>query len=183
MKKESLKNKSIEENNGKTKSENEVNDKVYDVKKKRLDFRNLKPTDLKNNKRVVLPDLEDDPDEIKRSYLKSELRQVFLNYKHENCDKFGNVIDDKIKDKQLKDIKKLKNRIKNENLACGETDKTGKLTLDTLENIRNKMDKHIKEDKILNDKEARKVENKVNRHMQFWSKILKPGEKFKQEKS
>ena len=28
---------------------------------KNLDFRNIKPTDFKNNKRVILPELDDDP--------------------------------------------------------------------------------------------------------------------------
>ena len=36
----------------------------------------------------------------------------------------------------------------NEGLVCGETDETGKMTLDTLESISKKMEKHIKDDKI-----------------------------------
>ena len=55
--------------------------------------------------------------------------------------------------------------MKRENLACTETDKTGKLTLDTLENISRKMDKHIKDDKVINEKEFKKLENNLNRHM------------------
>ena len=55
--------------------------------------------------------------------------------------------------------------MKKEGLVCGETDTTGKLTLDTLKNISKKMDKHIKEDKTLNEKEIRKLENNLNRHM------------------
>ena len=66
--------------------------------------------------------------------------------------------------------------MKKEGLVCGETDKSGKLTLDILENISNKMDKHIKDDKVLNEKEVKKLENKLNRHMEFWVRILKPGE-------
>ena len=46
-----------------------------------------------------------------------------------------------------------------------------------------KMDKHVKDDKILMEiKEARKLENKVNRHTEFWSQMLKPGENNKQFK-
>ena len=74
----------------------------------------------------------------------------------------------------------FKSRIKKEGLVCGETDKTGKLTLDTLENVVKKMDKHIKNDKVLNEKEVRKLENNLNRHMEFWVNILKPGEKNNQ---
>ena len=46
--------------------------------------------------------------------------------------------------------------MKEEKLTCGETDKTGQLTLDTIQNVTEKMKKHIKEDKELNPKEVRK---------------------------
>ena len=84
--------------------------------------------------------------------------------------------------KQLKDIKELKSRMKLEGLACGETDKTGKMTLDTLENIKKKMEKHIKDDKILNGKEVKRLESKLNRHMSFWVQFLKPGENINQQR-
>ena len=48
------------------------------------------------------------------------------------------------------------------------------MTLDTLENMSRKMDKHISNDKIINEKEVKKIENNLNRHMEFWVNILKP---------
>ena len=170
--------KDIEEVSEEIKSQGETYDNEIDDKKG-LDFRNLRATDFRNNKRVVLPDLDDDPEEIRRNNLRNELRQVVLKYKNENCDKLGNLIDNNLSETKLKDIRNLKCRMKKEGLVCGETDKTGKLTLDTLENISKKMDKHIKEDKTLNEKEIRKLENNLNRHMEFWVNILKPGENNK----
>ena len=78
------------------------------------------------------------PEEIRRNNLKTELRQVVEKYKNENCDKSGNIVENNLRDKQLKNVKNLKSRMKKENLVCGETDKTGKLTLDTLENMSKK---------------------------------------------
>ena len=72
--------------------------------------------------------------------------------------------------------------MKNENHICGETDKTGKLTLDTIDNNSKKMKKHIRNDKSLNENAIRKSEGHVNTHIQFWSNILKPGENNKQLK-
>ena len=177
VQRKSEENKAMEEASDESKSKFEKKDnKVYDNELRSLNFKNLKPTDFKNNKRIVIPDLEDDPEEIRRNNLKNELRKVVIKYKKEHCDKSGNVFDNNLKEEQLKDIKNLKERIKEEGLICGETDKTGKLTLDTLRNMSKKMDKHIKDDKIINEKEARKLENKMNKHMQFWVGILKPGE-------
>ena len=43
----------------------------YDRKSKTIYMRNLKATDLKNNIRVILPDLEDDESEIRRNHVKN----------------------------------------------------------------------------------------------------------------
>ena len=153
----------VEENNVReeAKEQNETIDKTVEDEANILDFRYIKPTDFKSNKRVILPDLEDDEEEIRRNNLKSELRKVVEKYQKDNCDKFGNIVDNNLNKTQLKTIKNLKQRMKEEHLALGETDKTGKLTLDTLDNISKKMNKHIEEDKIINDRGFRKLENKL----------------------
>ena len=61
--------------------------KTDDNEAKLLDFRNLRATEFKNNKRVILPHPGDDTEEIRRSNLKSEFKKVVLKYKKENCDK------------------------------------------------------------------------------------------------
>ena len=88
---------------------------------------------------------------------------------------FGNILDNNISKTQMKNLKKLKSRIKQENLICSQTDKTGKMTLDTLENVTKKMKKHIQNDKVINEKEVKSLENKLNSHMESWIKILQPG--------
>ena len=45
--------------------------------------------------------------------------------------------------------------MKNENLVCLETDKTGKFALDTRENFMNKMEKHIESDEVITEKEIK----------------------------
>ena len=44
------------------------------------------------------------------------------------------------------------------------------------------MDKHIKNDKVISEKEVRKIESKLNRHMESWVKNLQPGESINQSK-
>ena len=110
--------KALEEGAGATDTNDNEHINILDMKT--LDFRKLKPTDLKNNKQIVIPDLFDDPEEIRRNNLKSELKQVVIKYKNNHCDKFGNIIDNNLNGTQLRDIKKLKQIIKNEGLTCGE---------------------------------------------------------------
>ena len=42
------------------------------------------------------------------------------------------------------------------------------------------MNKHIKDDKVISEKEFKRLEYKLNRPTVFWSKILKPGDNIKQ---
>jgi uncharacterized protein YwbE len=134
--------------------------------KNSFDLRNLRATAFKNNKRVILPQPGDDNEKIRRNNLKSELRKVVVKYRNEKCDAFGNLLDNNLSETQQKNLKNLKSRIRQEGLVCSQTDKTGKLTLDTVDNIVKKMEKHIHEDKIINEKEARALENRLNGHME-----------------
>ena len=65
--------------------------KVYDHKSKTFDLRNLKATDLKNNKRVIVVMNNDDEKEITRNNVMLELKKVFNNYTNKHCDRFGNL--------------------------------------------------------------------------------------------
>ena len=53
----------------------EQNEDIEDVDKVNsengFDFKNIKPTDFKNNKRVILPETDDDAEEIMRNNLKN----------------------------------------------------------------------------------------------------------------
>ena len=94
-----------------------VIDKVWDQEKKSLNLGNLRATDFRNNKRVFIPKLDDDEDEINRNFVKNELIKVVEKYKNENCDKYGNIIENNLDPKIIKTIKELKNRIKEEKLV------------------------------------------------------------------
>ena len=100
--------------------------KVCDEDTKTVNFRNLKATDFKNNKRINIVEENDDKEEIRMNHVKNELKEVFIKYKKEHCDNKGNLIDNNLSVEQLKAMKNLKMKMKTENLVCVETDKTGK---------------------------------------------------------
>ena len=119
----------------------EENGKVYDHKTKALNLGNLKATDLKNNKRVIYPVNEDDEKEIKRNNVACELKRVFKDFKNKHCDRFGNLKENNLDEEQRNTIKNLKKKMKEEELVCFKTDKTGYLALDTQENFREAFNK------------------------------------------
>ena len=52
----------------------------------------------------MIPEPDDDAEEIRRNNLKSELNQVVVKYKNEHCDTFGNLLDNSLSKSQPKDI-------------------------------------------------------------------------------
>ena len=63
-----------------------------------------------------------------------------------------------------------------EELVCYKTDKTGYLALDTQENLVNKMEKHIKDDRVIDAKEVRTIEQKLNKQTDNFRNITNTGE-------
>ena len=82
-----------------------------------------------------MPNLDDDEEEIKRSNLKYDLKQIFMRYREKQYDKSGNILKNNLNVKQLKSIKELKTKMNGESLVCYKTDKTGKCVIDTIETI------------------------------------------------
>ena len=132
--------------------------KAFDSSKKVINFRNLKATDLKNNKRITILETGDYAEEIRMNNVKSELKEVYIKYMKENCDNRGNLLENNLTVKQVKAIKELKTKMKNDNLVCVETDKTGKFALDTKENYMKKVRKHINMDEVISTKEVTRIE-------------------------
>ena len=92
-----------------------------------------------------------------------EMKKVFSAYKAKHCDRFGYLIKGNLDEKQRKTIKDLKTKMNEEELVCYKTDKTGYLVLDTQENLVKKMEKHIKNDRVIDAKEVRAIERKLNK--------------------
>ena len=86
------------------KNENDdATEKVSNEATNVIDFRNYRATDLKNNKRIVIPNPDaNDEEEIRRNNVKKELEKVFVNYMNEHCDKFGNMNENNLSEKQVK---------------------------------------------------------------------------------
>ena len=73
------------------KDDTNIVDKEIENKRKGIDFRDMRATEFKNNKRVVLPELDDDQMEIKRNNLKNELKKVVIDTKIITLTKLGTL--------------------------------------------------------------------------------------------
>ena len=97
-----------EEVNKKNENDDDTDDLPNETKNT-INFTNLRATDLKNNKRIIIPNPDDDDEEeIRRNNIKKELEKVYVKYMNEHCDKFGNVNENNLSEKTSKSNKKEK---------------------------------------------------------------------------
>ena len=113
-------------------------------------------------------------------FVKNELMVVVNEYVNDNCDKSGRVKESNISVSQEKSLKELKSRIAEEKLVIYETDKTGNLVVDTLENVEAKMKKHVENDEIISDRKIRSIERSLNNEVDSWIEILQIGKNVNQ---
>ena len=105
---------------------------------------------------------------------------VAKEYISDYCDKNGKIKDSNISIDQQKAMKELKRRVEVDNLVIYETDKTGKFVIDSLENMENKMKKHFENDDIIDGKDNRKIEKKLNLETDAWIEFLQLGKNVNQ---
>ena len=146
------------------------------------DFGKKPSTEWKFNKRVIIPEDLDEENEIRKNFVKNELMNVAKDYIEKNCDEKGNIKNSNFDKQKTQDLKNIKKRLDKDDLTIYTTDKTGKFVIDSLENVKHKMEKHIKSDKIVTKKQIKKVENHINQKTKRWIHILNIGGKVNQMK-
>ena len=129
--------------------------------KKKVRFSDVKAYEWPN-KRDIIKEPNDDSFEMKFNFMKKELVKETEKYIIEHCDKKGNPKNRNLTRKQENSIKSLRKRTEIEKLAIYETDKTKKLVLDTLSNVKDKMEEHLVKDRVITPKEVTKHENVLN---------------------
>ena len=78
---------------------------------------------------------------------------------------------------QKRGLKSLRKKQKDEQIVIFQTDKSGKMSIDTPENYIEAARPHIEKDTIITEKEYEDIEKLVNAHSAFWVNMLKVGEK------
>ena len=73
---------------------------------------------------------------------------------------------------QNRGLKKLKKRIKDKEIVCFQTDKSGSLSVDTPENYIESMKPHLEGTIPSSEEEYIKTEKLLNAHMVTWCRIL-----------
>ena len=134
------------------KNKDDINDANEDNPMK-LNFKNIRATDMKGNKRVELIKSIESEIEIKLENLKIEFKKTFNEYKMENKD----IALSNLTETEKSGSKKIKVKSKNKDLIVVETDKSKKLSATKPDVFLENMKPNIINDKIVTESELNKT--------------------------
>ena len=154
---------------------------VFDSETSTIDLRNLRSTDLPTNSYFHMPPALEEEEEIKLQDLKQDLLKATNEYIKE-------VEEDMAKQRKRKRATKFKNLtqeesrgledlMKRDDVVVFQTDKTGRLAVDTKENYIAATLPHIVGDELVDEKEHETLQKEINAHTTMWLRISKAGER------
>ena len=139
----------------------------YDIERKEFDFRKSRSTDLPFNINTYMPKPLEIKEEVKLQCLKNELIKITSDYA-----KSKNISGVNLNEVQRAGLKSLKKRQKMNEIVIFQTDKTGKMIVDSPENYSEGAKPHFENDEIIRYHEYSKIEETINAHTIFWVRIL-----------
>ena len=131
----------------------------------------MRGTDLPFNKRIQLPKPVDEQTEVRMQMLKHRLKNVTEQYveKSKTKDK-GNL-----SSSEHKALKSLQQKVNEKEIVIYETDKSGRFSVDTMDNYKLSCEIHIRDDKEITIKDYQEIENKANTHAISWARMCQAG--------
>ena len=146
----------------------------YNVQKKEINHRGMKPREMPNHKTAQLPaPIEGGTFESKLQVWMEDLKEGAKKYIEEHCDKKG-AQENNLSKEEKEGLDSLKRRLKEE-VVVSMTDKSGNLSADTKENYKESMQTHVEQDKVVTREEHDSVEKVMNAHSKQICRVLMIG--------
>ena len=142
---------------------------VFNSNNKVLDLRKMRATDLPFCSNVILPKPVQFEEEVKLQNLKHELNSVVQSYKTNNKDGKN------ISEEQHLGLKSLIERRNNKEIVIFQTDKSGTMSVDSVDNYIKEVGHHMENDEVIDEVEFGRIERKINAHSKFWCNMLNAG--------
>ena len=135
---------------------------------KTFDATKIEHRDIPFRKRVGVPECAEPTTEAKLTLCRDRLNRVLEEYKENQKHPESNLT----KSQKL-GLNKLKKRVKNKEIVCFQTDKSGSISVDTPENYVESMKEHLEGTIPSTEEEYVKTEKLLNAHTMTWSRIMK----------
>ena len=146
----------------------EKTDPFFNEVARTFDATRIRNRDVPFRKRVTIPECADPATEAKLTLCRERLNKVLEEYKEKQTKPESNLTK-----QQKQGLKKLKRRVKNGEIVCFQTDKSGSISVDTPDNYVDSMQPHLEGTIPSTEEEYTKTEKLINAHMMNWCRIMK----------
>ena len=163
-----LKDSERREKVAESKSTITIEKRVYNIDEKQFNYKLARSTDLPFNISTYMPKSLEATEEVKLQCLKMELMKITEMYTRNTKSALSNL-----SQAQKEGLKSLKQRRDDNEIVVFQTDKSGKIVVDSPENYIEAAKPHIGNDEIITLSEYN--EKKINAHSVFWLRMLQVG--------
>ena len=155
--------------------------KEFDAENKIANYANIRATDLPTVQRLFPPQ----PSTIRREVIMQSIKDKMLNkvheYKEKHCNDKGFIKNSNVTRAVSDGIKSIKERIRDKEVVVFATDKTGELSIDSTSNYLDALKKHTVNDRKIDKKTVKTLENRCNDHLKQFNKMFSVGATFGHE--
>ena len=148
-----------EHENGDIRIGEQAREKFVDERSKTIDINRLRATDLPYNHQVAVPPSLGKAEETVEIFKNEVMTEIGkLEDKSKGWNKMNTT------ESVRKGIKKIRDRIDRGEIVCYETDKSGRWSVDSVENYRKACEEHLTEEKVeqIDDEEHESAEREMN---------------------
>ena len=148
----------------------------YNHDTRTFDYVNMRACDLPFNQRIHLPSPLPPGDEIALQVLRDKLLNLTKEYistatSSELCN---------LEQAEREGLKSITRRVREKEVVVFQTDKSGRLSVDTPENYRQSSLVHVEQDVVVSEVEVQGIEKDISAHSEAWSRILCIGKNWNQ---
>ena len=151
---------------------------IYDPEGKTINLAKQKATDVKHNARVVLPKAMKPTDEAMVEVKRAEWTLVWNDYFSKECDERGRQ-QSNLTPAQKRGLKNLLKRVKDGEIVVCQTDKSGKLSIMSMEAYMEAGSVHTSKDREVNLSFVEEKQKECNGHCSMLMKVFRIGEDWK----
>ena len=140
-----------------------------------INYGKVRATNLPTCQRLIDPRPGNANQEASLEGTKEKLMQVVDDYIKEQMDKSKKHVPGNLTQKERRGVKDLKKMVEDRKLVVSKSDKSGVLTLDSVENYIQCLEPHTANDVIIDRKKVTEIEKNLNQHLKVLNDIFNVG--------
>ena len=173
------------ENMRKSKQEQEQDEEsdneTFDLEGKVIDYGRCRATDIPTNPRLIMPKPASIREEAAMAEMKERMLEKVSEYIQAKCNEKG-FPESNLSKEEERGVKEVQKKMEMKEIVCFKTDKSGKMSVDSLENYKEALEIHTENDSEVDKNCVEKIETEMNRQRKVFNRMFSVGQDHPRDK-